>query len=262
MDRVIPNLKLLLILTFLAILILLLDLFHLLTLPKQLMSILTTPISFGLYQTNQKISRQFHFLFLARKAAQENKALKEQIGQLFSENASLRKSLAEAQVLVSQEKYLDPATYNLIPARPIGVGRYLKIDKGLSEGVALGQAVVFNDNYIGKVVKVAEKSAHVQLLSDPDSKLAAFSQGLTGRGRGVLIGQFGTDILMDKILHEEKVSVGDLVYSEGTEGFLPRGLILGRVAKVLTADTEVFKQAKVTPNFDTSDMELVFVIKE
>jgi len=262
MDRIIPNLKLLLILVSLSILILVLDLFQILRFPKTLLSYLINPISFGLYQTNQKFIRQFHFIFQARFAAQENKALKEQIGQLLSENANLRKSLTEAQTLVSQDKHLDPATYNLIPARPIGIGRYLKIDKGLSEGLALGQAVVFNDNYLGKIVQVSEKSAHVQFLSDPDSKVAAFSQGLEGKGRGVLIGQFGTDILMDKILHEEKVNVGDLVYSEGTEGFLPRGLILGRVSQVLKQETEVFKQAKVTPNFDISDMELVFVIVE
>ena len=67
---------------------------------------------------------------------------------------------------------------------------------------------------------------------------------------------------MDKILHEEKIAVGDLVYSEGTEGFLPRGLILGKVTEVLERATQVFKQAKVKSVFDIRDLELVFVISE
>lgn len=262
MDRVFPNLRLLVILVSLSLLILILDLFQILRLPNKFLSFLTNPISFGLYQTNQKLSRQFYSVFLARKAGQENKALKEQIGQLLSENANLRKKLAETEALLSQDKHLNPAVYNLIPARPIGIGRYLKIDQGLVSGIALGQAAVYSGNFLGKIVQVSEKSANIQLLSDPDSKVAAFSQGLQGRSKGVLFGQFGTDILMDKILHEEKINVGDLVYSEGTEGNLPRGLILGRVTKVLEQPSQVFKQAKVTPNFDIGDLELVFVIAE
>ncbi len=262
MDRVIPNLKLLLILILLSIVIFILDILHLLTIPKQMVFYITNPISFGIYNTNKNIGRQFYFVFQARFAAQENKALKEQIGQLLSENASLRKKLAENLSLLSQERYLDPLTYNLVSAHPIGMGRFLKIDKGLSDGLVLGQAVVFNDNYIGKIVQISEKSAYILLTSDPDSKVAAFSQGIEGKAKGVLLGQFGNDILMDKILHEEKIKVGDLVYSEGTEGFLPRGLILGKVAQVMERENEVFKQAKIQLNFDIRDLELVFVIKE
>lgn len=262
MERVIPNLKLLIILAFLSILILVSDLFHFLSLPKQGLSFITNPISFGLYQTSKNISSQFYFIFSARVSSQENKALKEQLGQLLSENARLRKSLAETQSLVSQEKHIDPNTYNLEPARPIGIGRYLRIDKGSNSQIKVGFAVLFNDNYLGKIVNVSEKSSNIQLLTDPDSKVSAFSQGLEGKAKGVLIGRFGNELILDKILHEEKIAVGDLVYSEGTEGFLPRGLILGRVSEIIEQENEVFKQAKIVPNFDIKDLELVFVIIE
>ena len=69
-------------------------------------------------------------------------------------------------------------------------------------------------------------------------------------------------MLLDKILHEEPIAQGDLVYSEGTEGYLPRGLIVGRVNEVIEKQNEVFKQAKVKPIFDIRDLELVFVIQE
>ncbi len=262
MDRIIPNFKLFLILTTLSFLILILDSVRFLNLPKTLVSYLTNPISFGLYQTSKNAQKQLSFIFLARLASQENRALKEQIGKMLSENANLRKSLAETKALLSQDKHLDPSTYNLIPARPIGVSRYLKIDKGSNSGIKLGQAVVYNDNFVGKLIQVSEKSSNVELTSDPDSKVSAFSQGLEGNAKGVLVGQFGSELLMDKILHEEKISIGDLVYSEGTEGFLPRGLILGKVTEVIEQENEVFKQAKVARNFDIRDLELVFVINE
>lgn len=262
MNRVIPNFKLLIILSILSLFIMALDMAQILAIPKNIFSYITNPISFGLYQTNQKLGKQFYFIFSARFAAQENKALKEQIGQLLSENANLRKSLAETQDLLSQEKHLDPSTYNLIPAHPVGIGRFLKIDKGLSSGLKLGMPVVFNDNYLGKIIQISEKASNIQLTSDPGSKVAAFSQGLGGKAKGILQGQFGSEIILNKILHEEKINVGDLVYSEGTEGFLPRGLILGRVTQILENENDVFKQAKVSANFDIPDLELVFVIKE
>ena len=262
MDKVIPNFKLFLILVSISLLILALDLVHLLNFPQKLFSYITNPISFGLYATSQKLGRQFHFVFQARFAAQENKALKEQAGHLLSENAQLRKKLAESESLVSQIQHLDPLTYNLTAARPIGLGRFLKIDKGLSSSIKKGQAVVFNDNLVGRIAGISEKGADVQLLTDPDSKVAGFSQGIEGKSKGVLVGQFGTEILMDKILHEEKIKLGDLVYTDGTEGFLPRGLILGRVNQVMERENEVFKQAKIQPVFDIRDLELVFVIRE
>lgn len=262
MIRSIPDLKIFLILIFLSLVIWTLDTSGFLKSIKSFAFFLTNPISFGLYSTNQHIARQFFFISAARLAAQENIALKEQLGELISENANLRKQLAEKEAFISQEDYLSFKTYNLQAARPTGLGRYLKIDKGLNSGVKTGDAAVFKDSYIGKVVTVTDESAQIQLLNDPDSKVAAFSQGKEGRAKGVVAGQFGTEILMDKILHEEKISIGDLVYSEGTEGNLPRGLVLGKITEVLKAENEVFKQASLAPIFNIRDLDLVFIIKE
>lgn len=262
MFKAFPHLQTFLILIFSSLIILGLDSLNILKLPKSAAFYVTNPISFGLYKTSNNIQKQFYFVFQARFASQENKALKEQIGKLLSENATLRKRLSESESLINQQNYLDFRTYNLVAARPIGMDRYLKIDKGKSNGVKIGQAVVFNDNYIGKIIQTTDGASFVQLLADPDSKVAAFSQGLQGKAKGVLLGQFGSDLLMDKILHEEKINVDDLVYSEGTEGYLPRGLILGRVSEVLNRENEVFKQAKVQQTFDIKDLELVFVIVE
>lgn len=262
MDKIIPNFKIFLIVVLLSLMVLVLDLFHILTLPKNLAFYITNPISFGLFTTSRSVGRQFYFIFQARLSAQESKALKEQIGSLLSENAKIRRDLAETESLLSQEKHLDPQTYNLVSARPIGLSRYLKIDKGSTSGIKVGQSVIFNENLIGRTVSVSEKASNVQLLTDPDSKVAAFSQGLEGKAKGILLGQFGTDIIFDKILHEETINVGDLVYSEGTEGSLPRGLVLGRVASISEQQNEVFKSAKVQSIFDIRDLDLVFVITE
>lgn len=262
MGKVIPNFQLFIILALLCLLIFGMDKINLLNFPKTTFSYITIPIQSGLYKTGQGFGKQFFFIFTARFAAKENKALKEQIGELISENASLRTKLAETQSLLAQEESLDSKTYKLLVARPIGLDRYLQIDKGADDGVFVNQAVVVKDNFLGLVISVSPKTSKIKLLTDPDSKIAAFSINKEGKAKGVVTGQFSTEAVMDKILHDELIEKGDLVYSEGTEGFLPRGLILGRVIDIRQLANDVFKEAKVKPIFDIRDLELVFLIKD
>lgn len=238
------------------------DSYKLLQLPKRLGYFFANPVSFGIYSTRQSVTKQFQFVFEARTAAQENKAIQEQLGKVLSENANLRRELAETEAILKQEKSISPQTYKTITARPIGKDRYLRIDRGFVDGVKEGQAVIFQDNYIGQIIRVSEKSAHVELATDPDSKISAFSFGKDGKAHGLLLGQFEVDMLLDRILHEEQIAKDDLVYSEGIEGFLPRGVILGKVVEVYSRENELFKQAKVAPIFNIRDLDLVFVITE
>lgn len=262
MSKAVPHFQLLLTLILLSVLLWGLDLLGWLNLPKAGLFYLTNPISLQLYRTRQTVAQQFNFIFAARFAAQENTALKVQLGDLLLENANLRDALAETQALVEQQTDFSPQTYNLITARPIGLSRYLLIDKGTEDGVREGKAVVFKNNLLGKVMSVSPKRANIQLITDPDFKLSAFSLNKEGKARGIVAGQFGTYLLMDKILHSEPLEKDDLVYSEGLESYLPRGLILGQVSEVLEKQNQVFKQAKLVPVFDIQNLELVFVVSD
>lgn len=222
---------------------------------------LTIPVQYGFYKSGQTISAQFDFLFLTRKTLQENKAMQKQIAELLVENADLRRNLVETEALVDQENSVNPKTFDLLPSRPIGLGRYLTLDKGSQDGVNIGQAVIFKDAYLGQIKEVSPKTSQVILSTDPDSKIAVFAHSQKGKAKGILSGQFGSEILMDKILHQESVEVGDLIYSEGTEGKFPRGLIMGKVSKVFERQNEVFKQAEVVQLFKIDDLEMVFVLR-
>lgn len=243
-----------------SIFLIIFDSLGLLNLPKSIVQNLTSPLQYGLYKTELSITHQFDFIILARRSAQEHKALTEQMAQILSENANLRRKLAETEGFLNQQNTLSPQTFNMVAARPVGLSRFLLIDKGSDDGLKLSQAVVYKDNYIGKIKSLSSKKAQVMLSSDPDSRIAAFVADQNGKAKGVLLGQFGSDMLLDKILHQEPVSKNDLVYSEGTELEIPRGLIIGQVSEVLDRDNEVFKQAKVKSVFDVTNLDVVFVI--
>lgn len=247
-------------LIFLSIILTLADSLNLLNYPKSKLEQITIPIQYGLYQTSHGLLGQFEFVILAGRAYSESKLLREQLALVLSENSRLRRELAETQATLAQRQTFSLYTFDLVSARPIGISRYLVIDKGSDDGLKVNQSVIYKDNFIGKIDKVTPKRSFVLLSSDPDSRVSAFVSGPAGKARGVLVGQFGAEMLFDKILHQEKVKVSDLVYTEGGEIEIPRGLILGQVFQVLTRDNEVFKQAKVRPIFQVADLDIVFVI--
>lgn len=260
LSNLLADSKIFLILITISLLITLTDNLKILNPLKSAVQHITVPLQYGLYKTSLAVGKQFEFIILARRASQENKALSEQLAAVLSENADLRRKLAETQGFLDQQKSLDPKTYDLVAARPIGISRYLQIDKGSDDGLKIGQPVVYEESYLGQIIAVSSHSSKVIFPTDPDSKIAAFISNKDGRARGILSGQFGSEMLLDKILHQESVSGGDLVYSEGTEATLPRGLILGQVSEVLDRPNEIFKQAKVKSVFNISDLDIVFVI--
>lgn len=260
LSALLLDVRLLFSLTALSIFLIFADNFGYLNFIKSPVGQITIPIQYGLYKTSNSVLRQFEFIILAGRASSENKLLKDQVAQILSENSRLRRELAEAQGFLAQQKTFSPHTFNLVPSRPIGISRFLIIDKGGDDGINLNQSVIYKDNYIGKIKEVSPKKSLVLLSSDPDSRISAFVSNPEGKARGVLTGQFGSEMLLDKILHQESVRVNDLVYTQGTEVEIPRGLILGQVASVDLRDNEVFKQAKVRGVFEVSDLDIVFVI--
>lgn len=261
MKTIFLDLKIFASLIILSLLIFVFDRVGFLNLPKQLLQTLTVPVQYGLYKTSRNIGNQFSFIKDARTSSLENRALKIQYAQLVSENAALQKRLQETEELIDQYNKLSPQTFDLLPARVIGVERYVIIDKGSLDGILQNQAVVYKDNFLGSIKNVTPRSSQIVMTTDPESKIAVFSQTDTGRAKGVLQGQFGSELLMDKILHEEVINVGDLVYSEGTEGKLPKGLVMGKVTEVRNRQNEIFKQAKVEPLFKIVDLDFVFIIR-
>lgn len=255
------NAKLYLILIGISLLFFVADFYNLAEGFKSLVQFITTPIQYGVYSTGINFGRQFDFIVISKNAAKENNALKIKISEVISENAALKKKVAELEGMVEQENSLSPQTFSLVPARPIGLNesRYLLIDKGSLDGFKLNQPVIYKDNYIGKIIFLSPRQSRVLLPSDPESKIAVFVSNEEGRAKGVLIGQFGSEAIIDKILHNEPVKIGDIVYSEGTEGSLPRGLVLGKVSEVMEQSNEVFKKAKVDPIIDITNLDIVFV---
>ena len=137
--------------------------------------------------------------------------------------------------------------------------RYVTINVGARQEVEVGMPVVSSGaGLVGRVAQVGPRTAKVQLLTDPDSAVAALLQ--TSRVTGLVVGRPDGVLRMEYIPQEESINVGEIVLTSGLGGFVPKGLVVGQVTEVQQVDYALFQTAIVRPVVDFSRLELVLVI--
>jgi rod shape-determining protein MreC len=223
----------------------------------------------------------FQTLRQVRELRARVEELQAQVDALEVENVRLREYEADVQQLrtmlnfVSEYSILGSLGADVVDREAVGtfpsgevVGgepnpylRYVSVNVGAQQGVGVGMPVISSGpGLVGRVSEVGPRTAKVQLLSDPDSAVAALLQ--TSRVTGLVVGQPDGTLRMDYIPQEEAVSVGDIVLTSGLGGFMPKGLVIGQVTEVEQQDYALFQTAVVRPAIDFSRLELVLVLTE
>ncbi|MBN1979338.1 MAG: rod shape-determining protein MreC [Anaerolineae bacterium] len=137
--------------------------------------------------------------------------------------------------------------------------RYITVNVGSQHGVDAGDPVVgAGAGLVGRVAEVGPRTSKVQLLTDNDSSAAVLLQN--SRVTGLVVGQPDGTLRMKYIPQDEESEVGDIVLTSGLGGVMPKGLVVGQVAKVEGMDYELHKEAVVEPAIDFRRLELVLVI--
>lgn len=217
----------------------------------------------------------------ARALRREVEELRTQVNALRVENVRLREYKAESQQLRAMLNFVSEypiSTYvgveivsreacktlpcgETVGAEPNPYLRYVTINVGAQQDVETGMSVVSGGaGLVGRVAEVAPRTAKVQLLTDPDSSIAALLQ--TSRRTGLVVGQPDGTLQMRYISQEADVSVGDFVLTSGLGGLIPKGLIIGQVIEVQQKEYETFQTVTVRPAIDFSRLELALVITE
>jgi rod shape-determining protein MreC len=137
--------------------------------------------------------------------------------------------------------------------------RYITVNVGAQHGVDVGDPVVgAGAGLVGRVAEVGPRTSKVQLLTDGDSSAAVLLQ--TSRVTGLVVGQPDGTLRMKYIPQDEEIEVGDIVLTSGLGGVMPKGLVVGQVAKVEGMDYELHKEAVIEPAVDFRRLELVLVV--
>lgn len=216
------------------------------------------PTKLLFYRSQRRALDTLSFLSFWRLGEQKLKYLEERNRELVVEAQKAKALEEENRTLRIQIGAPLPSDWQLQPAQILGKTRYLTIDQGEKEGVKTGQVVILKNILVGKVVEVGSHESQVELPTDPESIVPV--QTSKTHARGLLSGQFGRGLSLEKVTQDESLTADDIVQTTG-EGGYPRDLLIGKIGWVEKNESEVFQKAGVEPLLNYEEIEIVFLIK-
>lgn len=258
--------KLVMIITFLAV-ILLLIFFHQLNLLKPIKNVFTAifePVQKPLSTAGYKINNFFGYFNSLKSLKEENIKLKDEISKLILENNNLKTSLNETEILRSELEFVKKYNYRYLAAQVIGRSpdnlQVLIINKGEVDRIKNDLPVIVNDGIlIGKIIQTQKTTAKILLLTDSHSLISASIENKE-KSQGVVKGEHGLSLKMDLIPQDHEVKEGQLVVTSGLESNIPVNLVIGQINQILVKKGELFKQATLTPAASFNNLQIITVI--
>ncbi len=132
------------------------------------------------------------------------------------------------------------------------------INKGEDDGVKEGMAVLSEGFLIGHIKEVDKKNSKVVLLVDPDFSTPVLIQN--SNTSGLLKGQLGFGLLLEKVPQNISLETGDTITTSGLGGVFPKGLVIGQVEEVFKQSNTIFQSATIKTAIDFSKLNQVFIL--
>jgi rod shape-determining protein MreC len=199
---------------------------------------------------------------------------------LRQENEELRKRLDEALrqarradeadlanrrlgELLQLQHRLDGLGQHSVSARIVGRSpsawvKTVVLDKGTSQGVSKGMAVLAPEGVVGQVISSTPNTARVLLVADINSAVDAVLSHT--RTHGIISGTREGSCMLKYVARLEEVIVGDAVMTSGQDGIFPKDQVVGTVARVGTQDGGMFQDVEVKLSVDLAKVEEVLVV--
>jgi rod shape-determining protein MreC len=232
---------------------------------EDVMFTVLAPVQYSFQWVSGKIAGWAQTLRDLRSLQARAQELHETVDRLMIENVRLREADIERAQLREQLQFkLANPTYESLGAEVIGhdpsnLLRYITIDRGAKDGLAIGMPVVTARGLVGRITSVFPQSARVMLLTDPASSVNALIQ--SSRATGVVQGQGQRGLLLRFLEQSEQVEVGDIVLTSGLGGNMPKRLVIGQVTAVRRNDVEMFVEVQVQSAVYFDRIEMVQVIQ-
>lgn len=178
------------------------------------------------------------------------------------ENARLAELLRERTRLGQIAGLREEAFSSTVAARVIATDRgealgSILIDRGSVDGVRLDSAVVAADGLVGRVIKVGDRTAVVQLVAAASSAVGVLDERSTVQG--VLYGTGSERCVLRYVPNLEDVAVGDSILASGLDQIYPKGVVVGVVSEVKPGP-DAFRVIHVTPAVGFRRLETVLVV--
>jgi rod shape-determining protein MreC len=204
-----------------------------------------------------------HWLTTYRDLVNENDILKTQVAQLSIQNQFYKQQILQQMRLDAMVDYqadtLKNTTIAKVVARdPALLDLSLVINKGLQDSININMPVFTPKGLIGRISKIFQNHAIVQLLHDPTSRVALMQTRT--RLLGILQSNDSRRLFFT-FPRQSDVKSGDTLMTSGFGGIFPQGIPVGIVSKFYQADLQVMRLAEVQLFQNPAYLEEVFVLK-
>lgn len=225
------------------------------------------PVENGFSFIAGKITRTVNFLWEMDSYKEENEKLVRQINDLNRETrdaAKLREENERLQALLELKENMNYATVaaSVIAYSANNWYDTVEINKGLINGLKVGNAVITPNGVVGKIIDVGLNRATVSTVLNPDNAM------------GVRIGRTGDAAVVegDRELYSQGyckmtfidkdagIIVGDLLETSGSGGMYPPGLLVGAIREIDADNMGMLNYATVEPSVDFSRLYEVLVV--
>ena len=194
----------------------------------------------------------------------ENNNLRKEVRHLVRENATLREAALENVELRRALNLHETMRVKMIAAEVISRKESTwfdtaTIDRGRNASVVQGSAVINFRGLIGQVIEVNPFSAQIVALTDPSSEVGAMVQ--RSRSSGILKGQGADYLTLTYLPKDADIKLKDIIISSGIGQVIPKGIVIGRVVRVIRNSVAGTTSALVRPSVNFDQVEQVFVVK-
>jgi len=234
---------------------------------KLLKSLINDAVTYSAFIINLPVNftadtSKFFLEFFKLNVYQENKILKDQVSKLISEKNELlffkneNDNLKRTLGIRNQGEYA-ALLVKIIKEDTSEFGKSFSITKGSLENLELGQAVVRNNVYLGKIYEVNLLSSKVMIVTDAGSRIPIVipSKGINAILKGD--GYFNVELLF--LPPSASLDNNDQIYTSGTDGIIKEGLYVGKV--IVKEGKNKKKKYSVDLGFKEHQLNYVSVLK-
>ncbi len=236
-------------------------------LDKRILEI-SAPLQFVATQLAHTVSAWVGDYLYLTEVNKENQRLATQNRQLKQSLRQMRSHLRENQRLRQLLELRRRIDYKSLSAQVVAkeVSPFfrvvrIRLDRGQHEGLRAGMPVVSAQGLVGQVQRPAGRYCDVLLVVDRASAIDVIIPR-TG-ARGILRGTGESNrylARMQYLRRDDRLEVGDEVYTSGFGKRFPGSILVGRVTRITHRDYGLYQQAEVEPTVNFSQLREVIVL--
>ena len=208
----------------------------------------------------------FKAIVRLRRVSKENVSLRSALAELEAKEKIYESLKEENKKLRGSLKFKKESAYSsrmigadIIGRSPSSWFEVIEVNRGLRDGVYEDMAVINKDGVVGRTVEVGPATSKVLLITDPGSSIGG--QSKKSKDLGIVVGGAMDRMRMNYVIPAANIAVDDIIVTSGIGRVFPKGIPIGRVAKVQMRDYDIFKQVEIEPMVRFSQLEHVFLIR-